>query len=154
VCSTLAAVRRGFIFHTSRLVRLTTLYTCMQRSHIFVQNRVFCLPQLHSTPPLGGFPSKYRHPVWHGKTRMAWLRDSEKNSKISLFVLAQFTNVPDGRTDTHTDRHRMTPQAALMHRIARQKYVLWNASICPITEILWKSCFPMQNFYWNWRFND
>jgi len=25
VCSTLAAVRRGFIFHTSRLVRLTTL---------------------------------------------------------------------------------------------------------------------------------
>ena len=24
-CSTLAAVRRGFVFHTSRLVRLTTL---------------------------------------------------------------------------------------------------------------------------------
>ena len=25
---------------------------------------------LHSTPPLGGLPSKYRHPVWYGKTRM------------------------------------------------------------------------------------
>jgi len=34
---------------------------------------------------------------------MAWLPDGEKNSKISLFVLAQLTN------------------AALMHRIARQK---------------------------------
>ena len=107
VCSTLAAVRRGFIFHTSRLVRLTTLYTCMQRSHIFVQNRVFCLPQLHSTPPLGGFPSKYRHPVWYGTTRMVWLPDDEQISKISLFVLTQRTNVTDRQrerdTHTHTD---------------------------------------------------
>jgi len=98
---TLAAVRRGFIFHTSRLVRLIT---CVQRSQIFVQNRVFCLPHLHSTPPLWEFPSEYRHPVWHGNTRMARLPDGEKISKISLFVLTQLTNV----TDTHTDTHRMT----------------------------------------------
>ena len=39
-CSATSAVRRGFVFHTSRLVRLTTLYTCMQRSQIFVQNRI------------------------------------------------------------------------------------------------------------------
>ena len=44
-CSTLAAVSRGFVFHTSRLVRLTTLQTCMQRSQILlVQNRVFAYP--------------------------------------------------------------------------------------------------------------
>jgi len=55
---------------------------------------------LHSTPSLGGFPSEYHHPVWRAKTRMAWLPDGEKNSKISLFVLAQLTNVTDGRTDT------------------------------------------------------
>ena len=48
---------------------------------------------------------------------MAWLPDGEKISKISLFVLTQLTNV----TDTQTDRHRMTAQAGLMHRIARQK---------------------------------
>jgi len=60
----------------------------------------FCLPHLHSTPPLGEFPSEYRHPVWYGKTRMAWLPDGEKISKMSLFVLAQLTNVSDGRTDT------------------------------------------------------
>jgi len=39
---------------------------------------------------------------------MAWLLDGEKISKISLFVLAQLTNVTDGQTP-------------LMHSIARQK---------------------------------
>ena len=55
---------------------------------------------LHSTPPLGGFPSEYRHPVRCGKTRMVWPLDGEKKSKISLFVLTQLTNVIDTRTDT------------------------------------------------------
>jgi len=42
---------------------------------------------LHSTPPLGGFPSEYQHPLWDTKTRMVSLPDGEKISKISLFVL-------------------------------------------------------------------
>ena len=42
---------------------------------------------LHLTPPLGGFPSEYRHPLWYGKTRMVWLLDGEKISKICLFVI-------------------------------------------------------------------
>jgi len=50
----------------------------------------------------GGFQLEYRHPVWHGKTRMAWLPDGEKISKISLFVLTQLTNVTDEQTDTQT----------------------------------------------------
>ena len=45
----------------------------------------------------------------------------KKISKISLFVLAQLTNVTDGRTDGQTDGHRMPGIAALMHSIARQK---------------------------------
>ena len=53
---------------------------------------------LHSTPPLKGSPSEQRHPVWHAKTRMDWLPDGEKISKISLFVLAQLTNVTDRQT--------------------------------------------------------
>jgi len=64
---------------------------------------------LHSTLPLGGFPSEHCHPVWCGKTRMAWLPESEKISKIYLFVLAQLTNVKDGQTDVH----RVTAIAAL-----------------------------------------
>ena len=42
---------------------------------------------LHSTPPLVGFPSEYRHPLWDGKTGMVSLPDGEKISKICLFVL-------------------------------------------------------------------
>ena len=53
--------------------------------------------------PVRGFPSEYRHPVWHRKTRMAWLPDGEKISKISLFVLTQLTNVTDTQTDRRTD---------------------------------------------------
>jgi len=34
---------------------------------------------LYSTPPLGGFPSEYWHPLWYGKTRMVSLPDGEKN---------------------------------------------------------------------------
>jgi len=65
-----------------------------------------CLPHLHSMPPLGGFPSEYRHPVWYGKTRMAWLPGREKISKISLFV---WYDPQTWQTDRQTDtacRHR------------------------------------------------
>ena len=33
---------------------------------------------IHSTPPLGGFPSEYCHAVRYWKTRMAWLPDGKK----------------------------------------------------------------------------
>ena len=89
---------------------------CSVCSDIRSESR-FCLPHLHSMPPLGGFLTEYRHPIWHGKTRMAWLPNGEKISKISLFVLAQRTNV----TDRRTVRHRMPAIAALMHSIAREK---------------------------------
>ena len=80
-----------------------------------VENRQFFIAPFYSTPPLGGFPSEYRHAVWYGKTRIVWLPDSKKISKISLFVLAQLTNVTDGQTDRQTDRHRVTAYTALMH---------------------------------------
>jgi len=68
-----------------------------------LQRRDFCLLHLHSMSPLGGGASEYRHPVWYGTTRMVWLPDGEKISKICLFVLTQSTNV----TDTHTNRQTL-----------------------------------------------
>jgi len=67
--------------------------------------------------PVRGFPSEYRHPLWYGKTRMVSLPDGEKISKISLFVLAQLTNVTDRRTDGQTPGDS---NSRAMHSIARQ----------------------------------
>jgi len=70
---------------------------------------------LHSTPPLGGFPLEYRHPLWYGKTRMVSLLDGEKIWKVSLFVLAQLTNYTllYLSLPLRTDRHRVTTITAL-----------------------------------------
>jgi len=96
------------------------------QSQIFAENRDFSLPHLHSRPSLGGSPSEYCHDVRCGKTRMMWLPDGGKISKISFFVLTECTNVTDGQTDGRTDtawrqRPRLMHQAAC--GIARQK---WN----------------------------
>jgi len=62
---------------------------------------------LHSTPPLGVFPSEYRHPLWVGKTRMVSLPDGEKNFEdafIRLDVIHERDRRTDGQTDGRTDR--------------------------------------------------
>ena len=83
-------------------------------------------------PSLGGFPSEYRHPVWYGKTRMVFIPDCEKNSKICLFILTRITNVTDGQTDRQTPRDGI---AALMHSIARQKYNTNNFVTHPTCQL-------------------
>jgi len=85
-------------------------------SVLLVENRHFFQTPLHSTPPLGGFLSEYRHPVWHEKTRMAWLSDGEKNFE-DIFIRFGATHERDRRTA----RHRMPAIAPLMHSIAQQK---------------------------------
>ena len=39
-----------------------------REAYELIQEAFLCLPHLHSTPPLGGFPSENLHPVWHRKT--------------------------------------------------------------------------------------
>jgi len=50
---------------------------CQIKPDIFRKSWFFHTP-LHSAPPLRGSPSKYRHHVWCGKTRMVELSDREK----------------------------------------------------------------------------
>jgi len=82
----------------------------------------------------GGFPSEYRHPVSYGKTRMVWLPDGEKISKISLFVLTQLTNVTDGQTHRQTDRHidtawRQRPRICIALR-GKNLTICYNKYLC------------------------
>ena len=71
MCHNLRDGGRGPVDNTLPVAALTAGIKARYR----LKNRDFCLPHLHSTPPLGGgrFPSEYCYAIWHGKTRMAWL---------------------------------------------------------------------------------
>ena len=86
-------------------------------SQLLDQNRDFRLYPAFDAPFVG-FPSEYRHPVWYGKTRMAWIPDGEKISNISLFTFTRLTNVTDGRTQTPHDN---IGRAYASHRAAKIK---------------------------------
>ena len=70
----------------------------------------FCLPHLHSTPPLGGFP--------FGMEKLEWLAIRWRKIFENIFIHFGAIHERDGQTQT--DTHRMAAKAALMHRIARQ----------------------------------
>ena len=89
-------------------------------SQIFDQNRDFCIPHLHSTPPLGGFPSllcrlQEKKLEWRGYLTL------KKFWYVYSFWHDPWTWQTHRQTDGQTDtawRHR--PR---LHSIARQKNV-------------------------------
>jgi len=73
------------------------------QSQIFVENRDFSVPRLHSRPPLRGVPVKILPcRLVRKKTRIMGLPDCEKILMMCLFVLTKLTNVTDGQTDRQT----------------------------------------------------
>ena len=72
---------------------------------------------LHSTPPLGGFPSEYRHPF--GLEKSEWC-GYPMVKKFRRYVCSFWRDPRTWQTDGQTDGHRMTAKTAIMHRIARQ----------------------------------
>jgi len=66
---------------------------------------------LHSTPPLGQFPSKYCHCVWHEKTRMVGLPDGKKWRYVQQCRHTTCVWRTDRRTDIlrrHSPRYAYT----------------------------------------------
>jgi len=84
------------------------------------KSAIFHTP-LYSTPPLGGFPSEYRHPLWYVKTRMVSLPDGEK---FRRYLYSFWRNSGTWRTDRRTDGHRVTAYTALMHMHRAVKTVI------------------------------
>jgi len=117
------------------------------QSQTLVDNRDFCQPHLHSTPPfpLAGSPSEYCYDVWYGKTTTVWISDCEIFLKTSLVTRFNTIHERDTQQDGRTDRRmdRWTPHdgigrhyVALMHSIAPQKS---------------DDCFSSQLFYWQFK---
>ena len=89
---------------TNRLAacaHLTITVSEIQRD-IGRKSSIFSYP-LAFDAPVRGVPVGIAPPHLVRKTRTAWLPHGGKISKIFLFVLAQLTNVADGRTDGQTD---------------------------------------------------
>jgi len=64
------------------------------------EKSLFYHTPLDSTPPLGGFLTECRYPLWYGKTRMVWLPDGEK---IPRYVYSFWRDPRTWRTDRQTD---------------------------------------------------
>ena len=99
------------IFLTSRLVRFTVdLYAVY--AAIFVQNRVFWLPHLHSTPPLGGSGRNIAIPF--GTEKLEWLGYFE-----DIFIRFDATHERDRHTDIQTP-HDSIGRTYASHRAAKR----------------------------------
>jgi len=94
-------------------MRVVSLSLYAYKSHVFVQNLVFCPPHLHSTPPLGGSRLNI-HPVWYGRTRMMGLPDGE-----DMFIRFDMIHERDRCTQTH--KHRMAAYIAHLCIASRGK---------------------------------
>jgi len=99
------------------------------QSQIFVENRDFSLPHLHSTPPLMEVPVRILTCRLAGKTRMVWLPDGEKCWR---YVYSFWQNPRTWRTDGHTQRHLMTAKTALgrSHRAEKIEHRMRKHVIC------------------------
>ena len=97
----------------------------------------------------------YCRDVWYGITRVVWLPTDEKNLKICLFILTEFTNVTDRRTDRQTGtawRHR--PVALAQHRAAEIAIHVAPTLQCVARAndtVLPAPCFPFRSYCWNLR---
>jgi len=86
----------------------------LRYSEIFVKKSSFCNTPLYSTPPLGAFPSEYRHPLWDGKTR--WCRYPTVK-KFRRYLYSFWRDPRTWRTDRRTDT--AWQQRPRLHSIAR-----------------------------------
>ena len=96
------------------------------------QQQAYRLRIAFDVPIKGGeFASKYRHPVWYGKTRMVWLPDGEN----IIFIRFGTTHERDRHTDRQTP-HDDIGRAYASHRAAKMDRLVPRT--CPSAQKLKK----------------
>jgi len=86
------------------------------------KNRHFIIPPLHSTPPLGEFPSEYRHPF--GTEKLEWCRYLMVK-KFRRYLYSFWRDPRTWRTDRQTDGqtlHDSKDRAYASHRAVKWFY--------------------------------
>ena len=114
----------------------------VRQSDIFLKKILILSHPLHSTPPLGGFLSECRHPLWYGKTRR-WKNFGD------IFIRFDVIHERDRRTDRRT-LHDSIDRACIASRgknrpILMKFGTLHQKILNPISHVT-KNC----NF-WNLR---
>ena len=104
--------------HGGRSQLLFALQQSSIDSQIFVENLDFCLPLLHSRPPLGVSPSEYCHNIWY-KKKLEWC--GYPTVKKNRRYVYSFTNEHDRRTDKQI--HTVWRHRPRLHSFARHKWV-------------------------------
>ena len=81
---------------------------------------------LHSTPPLGGLPSEYRHPVWYGKN---WNCGATRWWKNFEDIYNGLGTIPacDRQTDRQTDGQTTCHQLESFHWFITARYICISA---------------------------
>ena len=123
----------ALFFHTSRLVGYGWQHcrpVYMQRSQIFVQNRVFCLPHLHSTPSLGEFTG-WNIAIPFGMEKLEWLGRATRRWKNF-----DATHERDRRTHRPQTPHADIGRTYASHRAAKRRAFAWKQFICLMQMIL------------------
>ena len=126
---------------TITMIRYLIARPAIFDSQLLDHNRDLCVyPTCIRRPRQGGSRRSIAIPFGAEKNQNGVATRRCKKLNISLFVQTQCPNV----TDTHTDTHRMTTQAALMHNIARKSWYCCVLCVSLTIEtycvVVWQSC--------------
>ena len=108
-CSAWRRPSRVYFSHFATRTVYNTVDLYAVYAAIFVQNRVFCLPHLHSTLPLGGSRPNIAIPL--GTEKLVWL-GYPMVKKIRIYLYSFWRNSRTWQTD------RRTPHAGISRAYA------------------------------------
>jgi len=106
----------------------------MHWSPILAQNRDFCLPHLHLTPPLWG--SRWTTAMPFSTEKLEWCGYPLVKKNDAIVIRFDRTHERDRQTDrhTHTQTDTVWRHRPCLHSMARQKWYKTDQAILTMTD--------------------